>query len=158
MGIPVLTCTDDATDEGVAVKIDSYKDNFDVVSDQSKYSQNLTRFLKEEEESKYPGFEKSTSKRRDTNKLLSVNDTKQSRQRAGSFGVVAKRRSIFETEDQEKSSGVDVDPLAETIVILTNAEKREMETKAGGSDNLSVDVAPQPRRGSFSFLRSIFEA
>ena len=147
--IPVLICTDDATTEGVTVKLDPCEDTW-----QSKY---MTTPTSQENDSNSLGLKRSSSSQ---GNLLAVGEEKQSRKRAGSFGIVARRRSIFEIEDQERFAA---DPLDETIVILTNAEKREKETKKEGFGNLTADSALRTSptsygKGLVANRRSVFES
>merc|ERR1711915_114104 len=76
---------------------------------------------------------------------LTVGNTP-ARSRSGS--VVARRRSIFEIEDQEKLMHNETDPLEETIVILTNAERKELELKEKGAETDGDDPVLK-RRGSY---------
>ena len=161
--IPVLTCTDDYTSEVVTAKVDPYEEILqpkyasEVYADQSK---DIKKSIFVEKDSNVYGLKTSNSSH---GYQLAVGEEKQSRKRAGSHGIVARRRSIFEIEDQKS---IAADPMDETIVILTNAEKREKETKKEGSANLSVESALRTRstshgkgygKGLVANRRSFFE-
>jgi len=170
---PLTICIDDTSKEDIPIIIESYKDSWKKV-DQQRYNYRSASIEQTKDHGSLDSSnsvteqmdsisEKSETKVEHFGNLLAVGDEAQPRRRSGSVGVVARRRSIFEIEDQEKLLGANVDPLAETIVILTNAEKTEMERKKEESAKLSADSvvlrsrSPSHGKGLVANRRSWFE-
>eukprot|EP00092_Neocalanus_flemingeri_P069407 GFUD01085051.1.p1 GENE.GFUD01085051.1~~GFUD01085051.1.p1 ORF type:complete len:130 (+),score=36.00 GFUD01085051.1:56-391(+) len=68
-------------------------------------------------------------------------------------GFVARRRSIFDIEDQDKLKKIEpIDPENDTVVILTNVEKQEMDAKAKADNNI-IDTVTDVKRNQNGLRR-----